>query len=285
MAIKHELQAVISAFFDVDISRITLWRKLNGCNYIYSFYVNSEKYVIRKFKPPHPNTVTAERAAYAALKSLGVTDEVLYLDDTGTKITRYIEGVHLGYGEQDQEDSINLLRNVHERAPAIQYSYDIFGSINYWASLCWKPNSQNLKALCEYQSEIDAIKIKLDSMNITPVLCHGDPCVNGNMLRQENGSIRIIDWEYSGMADPFMDLALASVHQGFENMDPFKTLERYLRRKPTQDETYRLKAYITLGTLELAAWQINELSVEEFQEWLTPSFEPFGLFGLSKFDT
>ena len=268
MTIKQELKAVISTFFDVDMSHIKDWRRLNGCNYVFSFCVNGEKYVIRKFRPPHPETVAAEKAAYAALKPLGLTDEVLYLDDTGIKITRFIEGAHLGYCEQDQEDSINLLRYMHERAPAIPYSYDIFGSIMYWAHLCLEQNSLNLQTLRNYQSEIDTLKVKLDSMNITPVLCHGDPCVNGNILRLENGSIRIIDWEYAGMADPFMDLALASVHQGFENMNPFKSLERYLRRKPNQDETFRLKAYLTLGAFELAAWQINDISVKEFQEWL-----------------
>ena len=281
MIIKCELQAVISKFFGVDVSRITHWRQLEGCNHVYSFCVHGEKYVIRKFRPPHPETVAAERAAYTALAPLGITDEVLYLDDTGIKISRFIEGVHLGYGERDQEDSINLMRYVHERAPAIPYPYDIFCSIKYWAHLCREPNVQNLNTLRSYQMEIDAIKVKIDTMNITPVLCHGDPCVNGNMLRLENGSIRIIDWEYAGMVDPFMDLALASVHQGFENIDPFLSLERYLRRKPTPDETYRLKAYVTLGAIELAAWQINNLSVEEFHEWLPLSCEPYGLFGQS----
>ena len=201
MTIKHELQAFISAFFGVDVSCITDWRKLSGCNHVRFFCVNGEKYVIRKFRLPHPETAAAEKAAYTALKPLGVTDEVLYLDDTGIKITRFIEGAHMGYGERDQEDSINLLRYVHERAHAIPYPFDIFGSIMYWANLCRDPNALNLKSLRSYQSEIDAIKVRLDSMNVTPVLCHGDPCVNRNMLRLENGSIRIIDWEYAGMAD------------------------------------------------------------------------------------
>ena len=278
MTIKQELQAIISMFFGVDLSRITEWRKLNGCNHVRFFCVNGEKYVIRKFRLPHPETAAAEKAAYNALKPLGVTDEVLYLDDTGIKISRFIEGAHMGYGERDQEDSVNLLRYVHESAPAIPYPLDIFGNIMYWANLCWAPNAQNLETLRGYQGEIDTIKVKLDSMNIKAVLCHGDPCVNGNILRLEDGSIRIIDWEYAGMGDPLMDLALASVHQGFENVDPFNSLERYLRRKPTTDETFRLKAYVTLGAFESVAWQINDLSVKEFQECLAPAFEPNGLF-------
>jgi len=278
MTIKHELQTVVSTFFGIDVSRITDWRKLNGGNHVRSFCVNGERYVIRKFRQPHPQTAAAEKAAYTALEPLGITDEVLYLDDTGIKIARFIEGTHLSFSEQDQEDSINLLRNVHERAPVIPYSYNIFDSIKYWASLNRDPNSQNLKILRSYQPEIDRIKVKLDSMNIKAVLCNGDPCVISNLLRLKDGSIRIIDWEYAGMADPFQDLALASVHQGIEKIDPFKSLERYLRRNPTDDEKFRLKAYVSLGAFELAAWQINNLNTQEFQEWLVPSFEPYGLF-------
>ena len=277
MPLKRELQACISAFFGINIKGITDWSDLYGSNYVRSFSVNGEKYVIRKYRQPHPDTAATEKAAYFALAPLGLTDEVLCFDDKGIKITRFIEGEHLGFGERDQEDSIALLRDVHESSPDIPYSYDIFGSIMYWASLCRDPNSQNLKIIRSYQSKIDRIKIILDSMKIKEVLCHGDPCLFSNIMRLKNGSLRIIDWEYAGMADPFMDLAIASVRQGFEKVDPFKSLERYLQRKPTCDETFRLKAYIALGALEYAAWQINEQNARKFQKWLALSCEPYGL--------
>ena len=244
-----------NAFFKVDEKRITNWRKLSGGNHIRSFCADGEKYVIRKFRQPHPRTAAAERAAYTALSPLGVAEEVLYLDDAGIKIARFIEEEHLGFCDRDQEDSINLLRKVHENAPAIPYSYDIFAGIDYWASLCRDPNSDHLKTLRGNKAEIDKIKAGLDSMDIKKVLCHGDPCAISNMLRLKDGSIRIIDWEYAGMADPFMDLALACVRQGVENINPLRSLERYLRRKPGGEETFRLKAYNALGAFELAAWK------------------------------
>jgi hypothetical protein len=53
MNIKQELQAIISSFFNVDVSQITDWHRLSGCNHVRSFCVKGEKYVIRKFRPPH----------------------------------------------------------------------------------------------------------------------------------------------------------------------------------------------------------------------------------------
>jgi thiamine kinase-like enzyme len=281
MTIKSGLQTVISSFFSVDVRQITEWRRLSGCNYNYSFCIKGEKYVIRKFRPPHLDTAASERAAYTALKPLGVSDEVVYLDDAGIKIAHFIEGRSLGYGGQDQEEAIDLLRKVHKNAPPIPYSCDIFRNIDGYAAFCKRPHSPNLQILKGCQKKLDAIRVKLDSMRITPVLCHGDACVISNILRLKDGSMRIIDWECAGMADPLLDIALASVHQGFDNVDPFTSAEWYLRRKPDSDEIYRLKAYITLGVFELAAWQINGYGEDEFLREIEAAREPYGLLDWS----
>jgi thiamine kinase-like enzyme len=277
MTIKYELQAVISSCFNVDVSQITGWHKLRGGNHVYSFCVKGEKYVIRKFRPPHANTADSEKAAYAAIKPLGISDEVLYWGDGGIKIARFLEGKPLGYAERNQKEAVQILRTVHENAPVIPYPYNILGKIKEYTSFCRDPDSPRLKLLSSYSPELDAIQAKLDSMNITPVLCHGDACVISNILRLKDGSIRLIDWEYAGMADPLLDIGLAAVHQGFDNIDPFKPVEWYLRRKPAPDEIFRLKAYITLGAVELAAWLLNTYSENAFRECLARAREPYGL--------
>jgi thiamine kinase-like enzyme len=114
-------------------------------------------------------------------------------------------------------------------------------------------------------------------MSITPVLCHGDACVISNILRLKDGSMRIIDWECAGMADPLLDVALAAVHQGFDKVDFFTSAEWYLRRKPDSDERYRLRAYSTLGAFELAAWQINEYGKDGFLNEIEVARKPYGL--------
>jgi hypothetical protein len=43
MTIKHELQTIISSFFNVDVSQISDWHRLNGCNHVRTFCGNGEK--------------------------------------------------------------------------------------------------------------------------------------------------------------------------------------------------------------------------------------------------
>jgi thiamine kinase-like enzyme len=275
MTIRTELKSIIAAHFGVDTQGITQWRNMDGCNHNYSFCVNGEKFVIRKLAQPHADTVHAEQAAYAALKPLGVSDEVLYLDDKGIKISRFLNGAALSYDKQDQADALDVLRKIHQSRITIPYQYAIFGKIREYAAFCDDSHAENLKILEGYQKKIDAIKARLDALNIAPVLCHGDACVSTNSMRLEDGSLRFIDWEAAGMADPIQDLALAAAHQGVENVDPWWCLEHYLQRKPDANERFRLRAYFTLGCLELAAWQINE---DGFQDEINYAAAPYGLF-------
>jgi hypothetical protein len=182
MTIKAELQSIIAPFFGVDIQGITQWRKLGGCNHNYSFCVNGEKYVIRKFAKNHADTIHAEQAAYKTLKPLGVSDEVLYLDDRGIKISRFLKGATLSYDKQDQADALDVLRKIHQSRLTIPYQYDIFGKIREYAAFCDDSHAENLKILEGYQKKIDAIKARLDGLHIAPVLCHGDACVSANFL-------------------------------------------------------------------------------------------------------
>jgi len=279
MGIKAELQSIISAHFGIDTQSISKLRPLPGSNHNYSFCVKGDKYVIRKLARPH--AVHAEQAAYKALNPLGISDDVLYLDDNGIKISRFLDvgpdGGPVGYDEQDQKQALDMLREkIHESGITIPYQYDIFSKIWEYAALCDDSHADNLKILKGFQDKIDAIKARLDALNIAPVLCHGDACVSTNIMRLKDGSLRFIDWEWTGMADPILDIALAAVHQGVEDdkVDPQKCLEQYLRRKPDDDEIYRLRAYFTLGCFESAAWQIND---GDFFDYIRYAVEPYGL--------
>ena len=96
----------------------------------------------------------------------------------------------------------------------------------------------------------------VNELNIPPVLCHGDACATTNFLRLPDGSIRIIDWEQAGMGDPLLDIAIATLHQGFENVDPVWCLHQYLKRPPEEQEYLRLYSFLALNSYALMAWCI-----------------------------
>jgi thiamine kinase-like enzyme len=118
--------------------------------------------------------------------------------------------------------------------------------------------SDRLKELKNYRSKIDTIQTIIDKLNIPLVLCHGDACATTNFLRLPDKSIRIIDWEQAGMADPLLDIAIATLHQGFENVDPIWCLHQYLKRIPEKQEYLRIFSFLALDSYALMAWCISE---------------------------
>jgi hypothetical protein len=62
------------------------------------------------------------------------------------------------------------------------------------------------------------------------------------------------------MADPLLDIAIATLHQGFENVDPVWCLHHYLKRAPSKQEYLRLFSFLALDSFALAAWCISENS-------------------------
>ena len=75
---------------------------------------------------------------------------------------------------------------------------------------------------------------------------------NGEMPKD----IRLIDWEYAGMADPLLDIAMSSIYAYYDIFQTEKLLSVYLERKPTAEETAVTYAYAALGGFLWALWAV-----------------------------
>ena len=71
-----------------------------------------------------------------------------------------------------------------------------------------------------------ALAAQLDKNSTKAVLCHGDLSFN-NILRTENGQIKILDWEYAVLASPAYDLAACSCINGFNVLQQAQLINHY----------------------------------------------------------
>jgi thiamine kinase-like enzyme len=207
-----------------------------------------------------------EKAAYTALQSLHLTDELVSFEH-GIKISKFLNGKTTSYCESDMIDSLTLLRTVHESGVSIPYTYDISVNREKYLSHC-KKNSKKVNELNSYRETFSVIQKILDGLEVKPVLCHGDACVISNFMRLSDGSLKMIDWEQAGMADPLLDIAIAALHQGFDNVDPVWCLHHYLNRIPTKQEYLRLFSFLALNSFALMAWCIYE-NPDAYEDYLT----------------
>jgi thiamine kinase-like enzyme len=256
--IELDLQHEIEHILKIQKNEIDEFNNLGGSNYVYSFIVKNQKYVIHKLNDTSIINWKQEKAAYNSLKPLNITDELVYYNN-GIKITKFLNNSKtLSFSESDMIDALDLIRKVHESGASIKYDYNIIENMEKYISLCNNKRSKRLNELKNYRNKINAIQEIVNRLNIQPVLCHGDACVKSNFLRLPDESIKIIDWEQAGMADPLLDIAISALHQGFNNIDPVWCLHQYFKRVPDKQEYLRLFSFLALDSFALMAWCIFE---------------------------
>ena len=89
--------------------------------------------------------------------------------------------------------------------------------------------------------------------NLPSTLTHID-LVKDNFLIKDDGTIRLIDWEYAGMADPIIDIAMFAIYSYYDHEKIMNLFEIYLKRKPTDEELLRLYCYISLSGFLWTLW-------------------------------
>jgi thiamine kinase-like enzyme len=91
------------------------------------------------------------------------------------------------------------------------------------------------------------------------VPCHND-LLNANFL--DDGSIRIVDWEYAGMGDRFFDLANFSVNHDFEVDDDRRLLAAYFGAERESDlASLRLMRF--MSDFREAMWGVLQSGISE----------------------
>ena len=84
--------------------------------------------------------------------------------------------------------------------------------------------------------------------------CHCDP--TGRNLLDTGERVWLVDWEYSGLNDPYWDLSYCSFQAGLPEAADARLLAAYLRRAPDSAEAARMAAMKAPIELMSALWAL-----------------------------
>jgi len=167
-----------------------------------------------------------EHAASLRAAEVGVGPQVVaFVESKGWLVTRFIEGRPVPPEEVRTPNGIRrvaaAIRKIHEAA-AIPGRFDAYVVVDQYREEAkkhgvWIPAEFDH---AHYASE--RIRRARGPQPLVP--CHND-LLNANFL--DDGSIRIVDWEYAGMGDRFFDLANVSVNHEFGIDEDRLLLEAY----------------------------------------------------------
>ena len=217
---------------------------------------DDEKYVIRI-----PNADTSalvnreeEAAVYSAIQGLHISDEVLYLNPvSGIKVTKFVDNAHSldVYNPDELALALRKIKELHNSGIRVQHTFDLYGIIEKYESRRGKASLfQN------YESIRVNILALLDCINTTKreyCLCHIDANCD-NFLITDTKEVRLIDFEYAGMQDPNLDIAMICLYSQLNRNMIDRIIDTYHGHSVDDTTRYLIYAYIAIGGFIWSIW-------------------------------
>ena len=218
--LQSEAIDVISEVFQTSkdaIVDITVLKK-GMTNRSFRFSVNGTKYIMRIPGEGTEHLIDRKHEAevFRILSGKGLCDDPVYINPAnGYKITRYLDGIRVADStdEADVTLCMNKLKDFHMMNLQVSHSFDLFGQIEYYESL-WGGKSSAHRDYHKTKKQVFSLRNFIEKKRSFWCLTHIDAVPDNFLFYQENGEekMQLTDWEYAGMQDPHLDLAMWSIY-------------------------------------------------------------------------
>ena len=250
--------SIIQDCFNVEvdeIKNITVLKK-GMTNRSFLFECQNQKYIMRIPGEGTDHLINRKEEAdvYQALENRQICDDVLYMNpDNGYKITAYLEDATNCDAENwdEVEACMTKLREFHELNLKVDHRFDIFGQIDFYESL-WNGEKSYFKDYETTKTAIFELKKWIDTLEKNETLVHID-AVPDNFLFTKDG-IRIIDWEYAGMQDPHVDIAMFCIYSLYSREQVDHLIDLYFKGDVSPIIRTKIYAYIASAGLLWSNW-------------------------------
>jgi thiamine kinase-like enzyme len=221
----------------------------------------------------------AEHGAALAAAEIGVGPEVVaFVESESCLVTRFVEGRPIPAETMREPGTLTrvarTLRLIHD-GPSVPGRFDSFRVVEAYRDTVVARGRSVPAAYVEVESIARRIEHALGSREERP--CHND-LLNANFL-DDGECIRIVDWEYAGMGDPFFDLANFSINHDFAETDDRALLTAYTGRSDDLDLA-RLGLMRFMSDFREAMWGVVQQAVSEldfdFVAYADDHFERLG---------
>ena len=200
-----------------------------------------------------------EAAVYQVVSPRGICDNVAYINpENGYKITEFLSPARVCDPEdpEDVRKCMEKLREIHEQKLKVDHEFDLFSRIEFYESL-WDGTPSVYKDYQSTKEKVLSLRPYIEAHVEEKCLTHVD-AVPDNFLfvMGEDGreTIRLIDWEYAGMQDPHLDIAMFCIYSLYEKPQVDDLIDLYFEGNCPKETRLKIYCYIAACGLLWSNW-------------------------------
>lgn len=242
-----------------EVTNITVLKK-GMTNRSFLFSCKDKKYIMRIPGEGTDQLINRrqEAAVYQTIAGRKICDEIAYINpENGYKITEYLDGARVcdAEKEEDLQKCMKKLREFHGQKLKVDHSFDLFGQMEYYESL-WEGTPSAYKDYEKTKAHVLQLKDYIEANAGEWVLTHIDAVPDNFLFVEENGKeeIRLIDWEYAGMQDPHVDIAMFCIYSLYKKEQVDHLIDLYFEGSCDDKTRIKIYCYIAVCGLLWSNW-------------------------------
>ncbi len=242
-----------------EITQITVLKK-GMTNRSFLFTCRGKKYIMRIPGEGTDQLINRaeEAAVYRALEGKGICDDIAYISpENGYKITEFLENSRVcdPCSQEDITLCMAKLRSFHESRLQVEHSFDIFRLIDFYESL-WNGTPSCYRDYAATKEKVLSLQAYINAQEKDRVLTHIDAVPDNFLFVEKDGGvdIRLIDWEYAGMQDPHVDIAMFCIYSMYDREQVEQLIDTYFPEGCPEAVRTKIYCYIAACGLLWSNW-------------------------------
>lgn len=276
--LRSHLQTI---FKGKDVSGAEIVKIGGMSNKNFKVTIEGRNYVLRVPGNGSDGMVERSNEEFNALEAckLGVNPEIRYFNpESGIKLADFVENAEtLNAATIQRHDNMRkiaaIYRKIHNSHIRLKNEFNLFHEIEKYDRLMKKAGAVMYDGWEDVRPRVMALESYLNSLGVDLKPCHNDALYE-NFIKAPDGTVYLIDWEYSGMNDPMADFAALFIEAGFEQENEDYILDKYFDGNIPSCTYEKILCYQILWDYLWAQWTV----IKEAKG------DDFGTYGIDRFN-
>ena len=257
---RSEIIRNIKLVFRCDEEDIADFRTVSEglTNTSFIFRIEDVDYIYR-----HPGDGTEsiinrrnEKCSLIKAREFGIDPTYIYMDvNEGWKISRFVHSFREpDYSDfEDSKKVLALLRKLHALPVQVDYGMKPWEDALKMEQLLKEKDPACFAPYEALKGKIQRLYEKTLGDGIEKCFCHGDT-YKPNWMIEPDGNVLLIDWEYSGYADPGIDVGYYIVDAMYDFSEARRFIREYLQETWSEPGEWHYMAYTAIIAYYWFVW-------------------------------